>query len=156
MRLTIAAISRIRSGPERDLVDDYLSRATGSGRGIGLGPAVETEIDNRALSDRTAESRSLADAIPPGAKCVFLDERGKDVSARDFASRLGTWRDEGVRETVFVIGGADGLDRSVLPQPDLVLAYGQTVWPHKLVRVMLAEQLYRAVSILAGMPYHRD
>lgn len=156
MRLTITAVSRVRSGPERELVDDYLSRATAAGRAIGLGPAGENEIDNRSLTDRTAESKALADAIPAGAKCVFLDERGKDLTARDFAAKIGGWRDEGVRETVFLIGGADGLDRSVLPQPDLVLAYGKTVWPHKLVRVMLAEQLYRGVSILAGMPYHRD
>lgn len=156
MRLTIAAIGRLRAGPERELVDDYLSRATGAGRPVGLGPAQENGIDNRALSDRTAESKALADAIPAGAKCVFLDERGTDLTARDFAAVIGTWRDEGVRETVFLIGGADGLDRTVLPRPDLVLAFGKTVWPHKLVRVMLAEQLYRAASILAGMPYHRD
>ena len=156
MRLTIAAISRIRSGAERELVDDYVSRATGTGRSIGLGPVGEIEIDNRALPDRTAESKALAETIQAGAKSVFLDERGKGLSARDFANRLGKWRDEGVRETVFVIGGADGLERSVLPKPDLVIAYGNTVWPHKLVRVMLAEQLYRAASILAGKPYHRD
>lgn len=156
MRLTVTAIGRLRSGPERELVDDYLTRATGAGRAIGLGPATENEIDNRALNDRTAESRALADAIPAGAVCIFLDERGKDLAARDFAGRIGTWRDQGVREAVFLIGGADGLDRSVLPQPGLVIAYGKTVWPHKLVRVMLAEQLYRGVSILAGLPYHRD
>ena len=84
------------------------------------------------------------------------DERGKTLSSRDLAGTLGRWRDDGARETIFVIGGADGLDHAAFPAPDLVLSFGPMVWPHKLARVMLAEQIYRSVSILAGSPYHRD
>ncbi|WP_203291201.1 23S rRNA (pseudouridine(1915)-N(3))-methyltransferase RlmH [Maricaulis parjimensis] len=156
MKLRIAALSRIKSGPERELVDTYMDRCTATGRPIGLGPLSETEIDNRALKTSSDESRALAQTLEPGAKLVLLDERGKALSSRQLASQLERWRDEGAREAVFCIGGADGHDRSVLPQPDLMLAFGPAVWPHKLVRVMLAEQLYRGVSILAGAPYHRD
>ncbi len=156
MKLRIAALSRIKSGPERELVDTYIERCTATGRPIGLGPLSETEIDNRALKTSSEESRALAQTLEPGAKLILLDERGKALSSRQFASQIERWRDEGAREAVFCIGGADGHDRSVLPQPDLMLAFGPAVWPHKLVRVMLAEQLYRAVSILAGSPYHRD
>ena len=146
----------MKSGPERDLVDIYAERGTATGRAIGLGPVSEQEIDNRALSTASDESRALAASLPAGCKLVLLDERGKALASRDFARKLEAWRDDGVRETVFAIGGADGHDRSQLPPPDLVMAFGPAVWPHKLVRVMLAEQIYRAVSILAGTPYHRD
>lgn len=156
MRLTIAAIGRIKSGAERDLLNDYLDRAGVAGRPLGLGPAGETEIDNRALTGKTAESAALAAAIPDGARICLMDERGKTLSSRELAQTLGRWRDDGARETVFVIGGADGLDHTAFNRPDLVLSFGPMVWPHKLARVMLAEQLYRAVSILAGSPYHRD
>lgn len=156
MKLTIAALGRMKSGPERDLVDTYAERGTATGRAIGLGPVSEQEIDNRALATSAEESRALAASLPDGCKLILLDERGKALASRDFARKLETWRDDGVREAVFAIGGADGHDRSQLPQPDLVMAFGPAVWPHKLVRVMLAEQIYRAVSILAGTPYHRD
>lgn len=146
----------MKSGPERDLVDTYAERCTATGRAVGLGPLAETEIDNRSLNSATEESRALAATLEPGAKLVLLDERGKAFGSRDFAATLGRWRDQGVREAVFCIGGADGHDRTQLPQPDMMLAFGPAVWPHRLVRVMLAEQLYRAVSILAGTPYHRD
>jgi 23S rRNA (pseudouridine1915-N3)-methyltransferase len=156
VKLTIAALGRMKSGPERDLVDTYVDRASATGRPVGLGPVSEQEIDNRSLTGADAESRALAASLPAGARLVLLDERGKAMASRDFARTLERWRDEGVRETVFAIGGADGHDRTQLPQPDLVMAFGPAVWPHKLVRVMLAEQIYRAVSILAGTPYHRD
>lgn len=156
MKLKIAALGRIKTGPERELVDIYAERCTATGRPLGLGPLTETEIDNRNLGSAAEESRALAATIDAGAKLVLLDERGKALSSRELAVTLGRWCDEGVRETVFCIGGADGHDRTQLPQPDLVLAFGPAVWPHKLARVMLAEQLYRAVSILAGTPYHRD
>ena len=156
MKLRIAALGRLKSGPERELVDPYLERGTAVGRPIGLGPLSETEIDNRALKTSQEESRAVAATLEPGSKLVLLDERGKALSSRAFADTLGRWRDEGAREAVFCIGGADGHDRSAFPQPDLMLAFGPAVWPHKLVRVMLAEQLYRAAAILAGTPYHRD
>ncbi len=156
MKLTIAALGRLKSGPERSLTDDYIARASATGRPLGMGPLTETEIDTRALKSRTDESRALADLLPAGARLVLLDERGRSMPARKLAQTLASWRDDGVRETVFCIGGADGHDHNQLPRPDLMLAFGDTVWPHKLVRIMMAEQLYRAVSILAGTPYHRD
>lgn len=146
----------MKSGPERELVDTYADRCTATGRPIGLGPLAETEIDNRAFKTAGEESRALAASLEPGARLILLDERGRALTSREFAGTLGRWRDEGAREAVFCIGGADGHDRTQLPRPDLMLAFGPAVWPHKLVRVMLAEQLYRAVSILAGSPYHRD
>lgn len=156
MKLRIAALGRLKSGPERDLIDDYVSRATATGRPVGLGPLSESEIDNRSLKSRADESRALAASLPSDARIVLLDERGKALKSRELAAKLQAWRDAGVPETVFCIGGADGHDRSLLPAPDMMLAFGPAVWPHKLVRVMLAEQLYRATSILAGSPYHRD
>lgn len=156
MKLRIAAIGRMRKGPERELVDDYRARCTATGRGIGLGPLEETEIDNRALRSSTDESQALDQSLPAGAKLILLDERGKALSSRQLADTLGRWRDDGAPEAVFCIGGADGHDRDALPRPDLMLAFGPAVWPHKLVRVMLAEQIYRATAILAGTPYHRD
>lgn len=156
MKLRIAALGRIKSGPERTLVDDYLERGTATGRSVGLGPLVESELDNRSLKSASDESRALAASLDPGARLILLDERGKALGSRQLARQIGQWRDEGCREAVFCIGGADGHDRSQLPQPDLMLAFGPAVFPHKLVRVMLAEQLYRAVSIHAGTPYHRD
>jgi len=150
------ALGRIRSGAERQLLDEYSERCTTTGRAIGLGPLEETQIDNRSLNGKTAESRALAEHIPQGARLVLLDERGKALSSRQLAEKIGHWRDDGARETVFCIGGADGHDHTVLPKPDLMLAFGPAVWPHKLVRIMLAEQIYRATSILAGTPYHRD
>lgn len=155
MKLTLTALGRIKSGPERELVDEYCQRATATGRPLGLGPLSEYEIDTRSLSGKRAESEALATSLPAGAKLILLDERGKSLTSPQLARTIGQWRDDGVRDAVFCIGGADGHDRSVLPNPDLMLAFGPAVWPHKLVRIMLAEQLYRAVSILAGTPYHR-
>lgn len=156
MKLRIAAPGRIKSGPERDLIDLYCDRATVTGRAVGFGPLTETEIDNRSLGSAREESRALAGILPADCRLVLLDERGKALTSRQFCQTLEGWRDSGCRETVFCIGGADGHDRSVLPPPDLTLAFGPAVWPHKLVRIMLAEQIYRAVSISAGAPYHRD
>jgi 23S rRNA (pseudouridine1915-N3)-methyltransferase len=156
MRLTIIAAGRLKSGPERELVDRYADRIRSSGSGIGLGPLTECEVDARSHSDKTAESAALAAQIPSSAALCLLDERGKSPTAREFAAILAGWRDDGFRDAAFVIGGADGLDRKAFGQPHLVLSFGKTVWPHMLVRAMLAEQLYRAVSILSGAPYHRD
>lgn len=156
MKLTISALGKLKSGPEREMIDEYLDRMTATGRPVGLGPATEVQIDNRSLKTKTDESRALAESLPGDARLILLDERGKSMPARQLAKTIGQWRDEGVREAVFCIGGADGHDHDALPRPHLMLAFGNTVWPHKLVRIMLAEQLYRATSILAGSPYHRD
>ena len=156
MRLHIVAAGRLKSGPERELVDRYADRLRGTGAGIGLGPLHENGLDTRSLGSRAAESAALAAQIPDNAALCLLDERGRALSSRDLAEQLAAWRDDGLRDAAFVIGGADGLDRSAFAQPRLVLSFGKAVWPHMLVRAMLAEQLYRAVSILSGAPYHRD
>jgi 23S rRNA (pseudouridine1915-N3)-methyltransferase len=156
LRIEIRAIGRVKSGPEREMTDDYLRRAEGQGRALGLPAFTEREIDGRGLSGKAAETAALIGDLPPGAAVIALDERGKAMTSRQFADMIARQRDEGARDMVFLIGGADGMDRAALPQGTRLLSFGTMVWPHKLVRVMLAEQLYRAVSLMAGAPYHRD
>ena len=155
MRVHIAAVGRLRQGPERTLVDDYLSRFDRTGRALGLGPARETQVEDRKGGGMVAEAGLLGKAIPSGALVCVLDERGRTMTSPDFAKQLARWRDAGRQDLAFVIGGADGLDPSFRAGADFALSFGTMVWPHMLVRVMLAEQLYRAASILAGAPYHR-
>ena len=156
MRLLIAAVGRLRTGPEAGLVADYLDRATKTGRPTGLGPATLAEIDDRRGGGPAAEGEALRRAVPDGAVTVILDERGRTLSSPDLAGRIADWRDAGRRDAAFLIGGADGHDPALRDAADLVLSFGPMVWPHRLARVMLAEQLYRATAILAGTPYHRD
>ncbi|MEQ8896485.1 MAG: 23S rRNA (pseudouridine(1915)-N(3))-methyltransferase RlmH [Roseovarius sp.] len=156
MRVHICAVGRLRSGPERDLLDDYLTRFDRTGRALGLGPAAMTEVEDRKGGGMGAEADLLDRAIPNGALTVALDERGKLLSSPDFADILGRWRDDGRGDAAFVIGGADGIDPALRDRADFKLSFGKMVWPHMLARVMLAEQLYRAASILAGAPYHRQ
>ncbi len=155
MKITIAAVGRIKPGPERVLLDDYLGRAGQAGRALALGPFTVIEIDERKARGRAAQSARLVEAIPPGAVVIALDERGETLSSPDFARLLAGLRDQGAGAAVFLIGGADGHDQALRARADRLLSFGQMVWPHLLARVMLAEQLYRAVSILAGGPYHR-
>lgn len=155
MRLHLCAVGRLRTGPERDLVDDYLGRLDRTGRPLGLGPAVEHEVEDKKGGGMAAEAALLARAIPDGAALCILDERGKTLSSPEFAQALAGWRDGGRQDAAFVIGGADGVDPALRARADLVISFGRIVWPHMLVRVMLAEQLYRAATILAGSPYHR-
>lgn len=156
MRVHLCAVGRIRSGPERALVDDYLKRFDRSGRALGLGPAAEHEVEDRRGGGREAEAELLARAVPAGALLAVLDERGRVMSSPEFAGVLGGWRDAGRSDVAFVIGGADGIAPALRARAEFALSFGQMVWPHMLVRVMLAEQLYRAASILAGAPYHRE
>jgi 23S rRNA (pseudouridine1915-N3)-methyltransferase len=155
MKITLATVGRMKPGPEQALLGDYLDRAGQAGRALALGPFAVTEIDERKARDRAAQSTRLIEAIPPGATAIALDERGKTFSSPEFAKMLATLRDQGAGETVFLIGGADGHDKALRDRADRLLSFGPMVWPHMLARVMLAEQLYRAVSILAGGPYHR-
>ncbi len=155
MRLHLCAVGRLRAGPERDLVDDYLARADRTGRPLGLGPASEHEVEDRRGGGMAAEAVLLSRAIPEGAALCVLDERGKPMSSPEFAAVLAGWRDQGRQDAAFVIGGADGVDPALRGRADLVLSLGRMVWPHMLARAMLAEQLYRATTILAGTPYHR-
>ena len=155
MRLHLCAVGRLRTGPERALVDDYLTRAERSGRALGLGPFAEHEVEDKRGGGMAAEGGLLSRAVPEGAALCVLDERGKTLSSPEFAEFLARWRDAGRQDAAFVIGGADGVDPALRGRADLVISFGRMVWPHMLVRVMLAEQLYRAVTILSGSPYHR-
>lgn len=155
MRVHIVAVGRLRAGPERDLIDDYVTRFDRTGRALGLGPLTLHEVEDKKGGGMPAEAARLRRAVPNGAWLVALDERGKVMSSPDFASHLGTWRDQGRGDVAFVIGGADGIDPALRAEADFSLSFGKMVWPHMLVRAMLSEQLYRAASILAGSPYHR-
>lgn len=155
MRLHLCAVGRLRAGSERDLVDDYLARLDRTGRPLGLGPVSEHEVEDKKGGGMTAEGLLLSRTIPEGAALCVLDERGKTLSSPEFAAGLAQWRDAGRQDAAFVIGGADGVDPALRARADLVISLGRMVWPHMLVRVMLAEQLYRAATILAGSPYHR-
>jgi len=156
MRVILAVVGRLRAGPERTLIDDWLDRFAKTGRGMGLGPATVVEVEDRKGLGPAAEAALLARAIPQGAVLCALDERGAQLTSPEFASHLGRWRDAGRAEAAFVIGGADGLAPELRDRADLALSFGRMVWPHMLARVMLAEQLYRAAQILAGTPYHRE
>ncbi|MGC1504938.1 MAG: 23S rRNA (pseudouridine(1915)-N(3))-methyltransferase RlmH [Sulfitobacter sp.] len=155
MRFHICAVGRLRTGPEKDLIDDYLTRFDRTGRALGLGPARLVEVEDKKGGGMVAEAALLERAVPAGALICVLDERGKVETSPEFANRLGGWRDLGRSDVAFVIGGADGLDPGLRARADHKLSFGKMVWPHMLVRVMLAEQLYRAASILSGGPYHR-
>ena len=155
MRVHICAVGRLRAGPERELLDDYLTRFDRTGRALGLGPVSLHEVDDRKGGGMTAEAALLDRAIPDGSVIVALDERGSVLSSPKFANKLAAWRDDGRGDVAFVIGGADGIALDLRGRADFTLSFGQMVWPHMLARVMLSEQLYRAATILAGSPYHR-
>lgn len=154
MNLQIAAVGRLRSGPEAELVSDYLARTGRTGVQVGIGPVNIQEIEARKGGTKE-EARLLAKATADAKPLVVLDERGTSLNSPGLAARLEAWRDHGHRQVTFVIGGADGVTSTLRDRADLVLGLGPMVWPHMLVRVMLAEQLYRSVSILSGSPYHR-
>jgi 23S rRNA (pseudouridine1915-N3)-methyltransferase len=159
MRLVVAAIGRLKDGPERELAERYRKRAEQLGRRVGFR---DTEIvairESRAQEPgkrMIEESIALANVIPDKSITIILDERGESLGSAGLATRLGRWRDDGRPAAVFVIGGDDGLAPSLRDTASLKLAFGAATWPHQLVRVMLLEQIYRAVTILAGHPYHR-
>ncbi|GIT92730.1 ribosomal RNA large subunit methyltransferase H [Jannaschia pagri] len=151
MRITLVAVGRLRKGPEKALVDEYLDRFAKTGRGLGLPSVSLVEVEAKG---GLTEAEAITRALPAGAAVAILDERGAGLTSPQLAERIAAWRDQ-ARDVAFVIGGADGLDPSLRAAPDLAISFGSVVWPHMLVRVMLAEQLYRAASILAGSPYHR-
>ncbi len=154
MKLAICAVGRLRKSPELALIEDYLDRFGKAGRAMGLGPASVIEVEDKKNLGMEAEAALIERAVLPGSILVTLDERGDLVSSPEFAARLGGWRDA-ARDVTFVIGGADGIAPGLRAKADWSLSFGRMVWPHMLVRVMLAEQLYRAGQILAGTPYHR-
>jgi 23S rRNA (pseudouridine1915-N3)-methyltransferase len=156
MRLTIVAVGRTKPGPLRDLYELFAGRLA---QGGPLGPLSLKEVEERrpvkGAELKAREAALLRAALPQSARVIALDERGKALDSAAFAGLLGCWRDEGLRETAFVIGGADGLDPDLRASADLLLSLGPMTWPHLLARALLAEQLYRAQTILAGHPYHR-
>ncbi len=155
MRVHICAVGRLRASPERELIEDYKTRFDRTGRALGLGPLTIHEVEDKKNGGPDAEAALLERALPKGALICVMDERGKIMKSPDFANELGGWRDNGRSDAVFLIGGADGLAKSLRARADFRLSFGAMVWPHMLARVMLTEQLYRAASILSGSPYHR-
>jgi 23S rRNA (pseudouridine1915-N3)-methyltransferase len=139
MQLHVIARGKIARSPEAELVARYAKRIAW--------PLKLTELPD--------VGGSMPEAMPQ-SRTVLLDERGKQLSSEEFAAILGQWRDEGVREARFLIGAADGHGQAARDNADLLIAFGAMTWPHLLARAMLAEQLYRATSILAGHPYHRS
>jgi 23S rRNA (pseudouridine1915-N3)-methyltransferase len=159
MRLVVAAIGRLKTGAERELAERYRKRAEQLGRRIGFRTTEIVEIRESRAQDigkrMIEESIALMNVIPDKAVAVILDERGENLDSAALAAWLRRWRDDGRPATVFVIGGDDGLAESLRERASLRLAFGAATWPHQLVRVMLLEQIYRAITILSGHPYHR-
>lgn len=160
MRIGIAAIGRMKSGPEAEMAARYLDRLAKSGSGLGLDYAglVELPESRRPSADerKADEAERLIAAIPDGAALVALDENGRDLGSRDFADRIARERDDGAKALWFVIGGPDGHGPALVSRATLTIRFGKLTWPHQIVRILLSEQLYRATTILSGHPYHRD
>jgi 23S rRNA (pseudouridine1915-N3)-methyltransferase len=152
MRVTIAAVGRDRSGPARDLFDEYCRRCRWPIRLHEVSPRTSAPLERR----RAEEAERLSSAVAGDAALIALDENGRNLTSRALAAKIGIWQRQGRSEVAFLIGGPEGLDPAMIERADLVLALGRMTWPHRLVRVLLAEQLYRAGTILAGHPYHRD
>jgi 23S rRNA (pseudouridine1915-N3)-methyltransferase len=159
MRLLIAAVGRLKAGPERELLARYLERANASGKSLALAPLEVFEVPESAAQSaakrKSDEAKALLAAVPEKTKLIALDERGKSVSSEDFANKLARFRDDGASCTALLIGGADGLDETLRKKADLTFAFGAATFPHQIVRILLAEQIYRAITILLGHPYHR-
>lgn len=155
MKLTIIAVGRLRKGPEKELIDDYVTRFNRGARALGLGPLAITEVEDRKGGGMMAEADLLRRAVPEGAVLCVLDERGAQLSSPQLADKLAQWRDQGRGHLAIIIGGADGIAPALRAEAEAALSFGAMVWPHMLARAMLTEQLYRAASILAGSPYHR-
>jgi 23S rRNA (pseudouridine1915-N3)-methyltransferase len=159
MKISIYAVGRMKSGPEKELAERYCERFAKSGPAIGLEFAGVVEAAESRARDaderRREEGKRLQGQLAPGTALILLDERGRNISSEDLAARIGVLRDGGQRSLVLAIGGADGHDAGLRSAADLVISFGAATWPHQLVRIMLAEQLYRAVTILSGHPYHR-
>jgi 23S rRNA (pseudouridine1915-N3)-methyltransferase len=159
MRVVVAAVGRLKQGPERELAERYRKRAAEAGRSAGLSAVDVIEIKESRAADAARrmveESIAIANVIPERAATVILDGRGETINSAAFAGRLQEWRQQNKPAVVFIIGAADGLAPSLREKASIAIAFGTATWPHQLVRVMLLEQLYRAVTILSGHPYHR-
>jgi 23S rRNA (pseudouridine1915-N3)-methyltransferase len=160
MRLTLIGVGRLKAGPERELFDRYFKRAGDLARSQGIAALELREIDEsraRRPEDRQAEeARLIRAATPKGAWLSVLDERGQAATSRQWAEEIGRARDGAAAAYALAIGGPDGLDPTLRAEARSALSFGAMTWPHQLVRVMAGEQIYRALSILGGHPYHRD
>jgi 23S rRNA (pseudouridine1915-N3)-methyltransferase len=159
MRLLIAAVGKLKQGPERELCAHYLARAEALGRSQGLSPLSTVELSEAKAADaksrRAAEADALLAKVPPNHTLICLDPGGKMLSSEALAGLLGKAKDEGAAGLAFLIGGPDGLGEAVQERAELALSLGPLTLPHGLARIVLAEQIYRATTILAGHPYHR-
>ena len=159
MRLCLAAVGRLKNGPERELSARYLERLQKAGRGIGLSEVEVVEIKDSHAQEvgrrLVEEAIAIANVIPEGAVTVVLDSHGENLDSAAIAGELRAWRDAGRAAVAFVIGGPDGLGDEFKSRADFSLSFGAATWPHQFVRIMLLEQLYRAATILSGHPYHR-
>lgn len=153
MRITILAVGRLKSGPELDLGNDYLGRFRKAGRPLGYRSIDLLEVESGGGMD--AEASRLIAKLPQGAQAIRLDEHGREYRSAAFSQWLAALRDRGTPELCFLIGGAEGYGQAIRETVPQTMAFGKQTWPHRLVRAMLAEQLYRAVSIEAGLPYHK-
>ena len=159
MNLAVYAVGRLKAGPEEAILDRYWSLAKAAGPQIGLTvPPIREFPESRhqqAVARKNAEGNTLLAAIQAGAFLVALDESGRNLSSTDLAQAIRHRRDEGYPEFAFVIGGPDGHGNQITNKAGLVLSMGQMTWPHRLARIMIVEQIYRAITILSGHPYHR-
>lgn len=159
MRLLIAAVGRLKQGPERDLFAHYLARAETAGRKLGLSPLTVIEVPEARgptpAARMAAEAMVMLGKIPTSHKLICLDREGEQLGSADFARALCEFRDKGEAGVAFLVGGAEGLAPEALARADKRLSLGSITLPHGLARIVLAEQLYRAATILAGHPYHR-
>lgn len=160
VKITLICVGRLKEEAERAIVARYLERFRGIGAGLGFAPPEIIELSEsraaNATQRKSAESSEITKKIPPNARIFALDEHGKSIGSEDFARLLAEYRDESVRNLMFVIGGPDGLDPAFSKAAQLKLSLGRFTFPHGLARAILAEQLYRAATILAGHPYHRE
>ena len=159
MKLSLHAVGRMKNGPERELFARYFDRASASGKQQGIHPIIVKEYSEskvqRGPDRKRQEGDEILGNIDASSFVIALDERGKTLSSPDFANLIGRARDDGAKEVVFVIGGADGLDDAVRKRAQRTIAFGAMTWPHQIVRVLAAEQVYRAISIMGNHPYHK-
>ncbi len=158
MRLLLIAVGRLKAGPERDIFERYAKRLADMTRAVGIAGIDFREIEEgrtaRVEERRTEEARAIRQVVPAGARLVLCDEGGKALTSLEFAADLAAARDA-ASAYCLVIGGPDGFDPALRHGAQALIAFGAMTWPHQLVRIMAAEQLYRALTILAGHPYHR-
>lgn len=153
MHITLISVGKLKKGPEKELVDDYVARFNKAGPGIGLRSLKLVDLTSGGGLD--AEGKLILNAVPAGSKVLRLDEHGQAWTSVKLANQIAKWRDGGTPQLCFLIGGAEGYSDAVRDAYPDTLALGPQTWPHRLVKAMISEQLYRSVSLLAGLPYHK-